>query len=75
MMRFTGREKESARMERLHHRRWNAGFTQEMSRELSQDMEGVVRREKKISAYNQYDDDDGDEDEEDEDDDDMGDDE
>lgn len=43
IMWFTGREGESGRMERLHHRRLNAGFSQETSEELTPNSNIVVR--------------------------------
>lgn len=71
IMRLTGREGEAGRTEELPHRRWNAGFSQEMSQELTQNMGVMYQRGKEEYSSGRkrdYDDDEDEEDEEEEDD-------
>ncbi|MBP1756714.1 MAG: amino acid permease [Firmicutes bacterium] len=65
VMHLTGREGESGKMERLHHRRLNAGFSQETAEEITPNTKIVNKPKKQINPKKPYfddEDDDGDDD-------------
>jgi hypothetical protein len=60
IMRITGREGESRNMERLHRRRLNAGFSQEISEELTEMKKGKGKKNVSCSLKDEFDDEDDD---------------